>query len=155
MGIRTTIPPGATPLAAVDAIMAMYGRENIELAIEVLIERLDRLDGDPDIEAMADDDYCGAFEDYGTTGPQSSHGTDRRLIGDCEDDEDDDPAGGNIDDEGDGERVHYAPPAYDLDQTTGPSNYEALERAADVASLERAARADAMIMAARRHWGGQ
>nr|WP_047170082.1 hypothetical protein [Sphingomonas sp. Y57] len=55
MGIRIELPDGATPLAAVDAIMAMYGRDNIEIAIEALIERLDAFDGDPDVEENGDE----------------------------------------------------------------------------------------------------
>jgi hypothetical protein len=86
MGIRTHIPLGATPLAAVDAIMAMYARDEIEIAIEELIAKLDAADGDPDIE---DDDPRGDNLDRGE-GPAWVEREERNCTnsyGDHEDDE--------------------------------------------------------------------
>ncbi|QEH80843.1 hypothetical protein EIK56_23030 [Sphingomonas sp. C8-2] len=94
--------PGATPLAAIDAIMALYGRENVELAIESLIEMLDALDGDPDLEED-NEDRCSASDDA----PAAAYVNFR--LGEHEDDEDDDPAGGtNAEDDFDLRDVGYA-----------------------------------------------
>lgn len=65
MGIRIELPPSATPIAAVETIMQLFGRENVEVAIEALIERLDHTDGDPDAEDD-DDDGCSAGDDQGS-----------------------------------------------------------------------------------------
>lgn len=71
MGIRIAVPPGATPIAAVDAIMQLFGRENVELAIEALIDRLDEMDGDADLEPTGDEqDGNGAEDDGGACRPQ-------------------------------------------------------------------------------------
>jgi hypothetical protein len=43
--------------------------------------------------------------------------------------EEDDPAGGDINDEPEGECVHLVKPLYAVDQTEAPINYDAAERA--------------------------
>ncbi len=53
-------------LAAADLILELFGRENMELAIETLIERLDAADGDPELEADGDLlDGCRSEDDFG------------------------------------------------------------------------------------------
>lgn len=66
MGIWIAVPPAATPVAVVDALLRMYERDEIERTIEALIDRLDRLDGDPDLEPNGDDaDADGDEQDHG------------------------------------------------------------------------------------------
>jgi hypothetical protein len=98
MGIRTHIPPGATPLAAIDAIMAMYGRQNIEIAIETLIASLDQLDGDPDVELDGDEPVTFRHATDKTPGARSGFGSeDDEEAEETEDDDEDSCVAGEDD----------------------------------------------------------
>lgn len=85
-------------MGAYTRILPSHRRKLIEAEIELclrrverLIARLDRADGDPDLE-------------------------------------DDDPAGGAIDDQGEGDELLPLLPVYVLDQTSGPINERAALR---------------------------
>ena len=65
MGIRAHMPPGATPVAAIDAIFAALGRERVEIAIEAMVAILDVIDGDADLEDVIDEDVEPNGDDMG------------------------------------------------------------------------------------------
>jgi hypothetical protein len=66
-----------------------------------MIERLDTEDGDPDVELNPDElDFSQCEDDLPADNSQPGGLHWCLPIGQCEDDEDDDPAGGNVEDEG-------------------------------------------------------
>jgi hypothetical protein len=72
-------------------MLSRFGRNDVEVAIDMLIDTLDRIDGDIDAEQIDEREPC----DEGDRWRGQPHG---EPIGEHEDDEDDDPAGGNIED---------------------------------------------------------
>lgn len=103
--------------------------ERLDTAIEALIALRDAIDGDSDIELTGDENedsegvYAHQFDEHGRC---VGGGSD--LVGRCEDDEDDDPAGGNVDDDGEGEPTLHMLPRYAIDQSAGPINERAAIR---------------------------
>ena len=118
-------PGDLTAASFLFAAIPSLPRAELERLAERVIETMDELDGDPDVED-GDEDRCATFDDD----PVSSHvqrGADYGA-GDPDDVEDDDPAGGNVEDEGEPEPWR-APdglavdrPVYGDDQTLGPIN---------------------------------
>lgn len=85
---------------------ALIGMANVASSLgQDLIERLDVLDGDPDIEANGDDELSGDERDAGWNEWHARGGFQRftseapQTLNFDDDAEDDDPAGGAIDDE--------------------------------------------------------
>ncbi|MDZ7895438.1 MAG: hypothetical protein U5M50_11065 [Sphingobium sp.] len=97
---RRRIRPHNGPEAILASIPSLP-RPALERLAQRIIDRLDDLDGDPDAED-GDEDRCPSWDD--------DHISDARPIGQigfdpigafsCEDAEDDDPGGGNVEDEG-------------------------------------------------------
>lgn len=132
----------ATQPALLDGKLARaidrLSRKEIEHLTQALIDRLDMMDGDPDLEDNGDregsDGDCGDIawfewdqrEALGQLSehelPVATHAYQWHAM--TEDDEDDDPAGGNTEDEG--EALEYAGlplPIYGVDQRREPLNH--------------------------------
>lgn len=96
MYYQTTVPPSPALLGQFERVLRGLQRDQIELAVEILIDRLDAQDGDPDLEeagdlepdADAQGDLAWAEFD-GAAMPHDPWESFSRLT---EDDEDDDAA---------------------------------------------------------------
>lgn len=110
----------ALPLSAVLASIPSYPRPVIERLVSRLIETLDEDDGDTDVELNGDELDSTLAEDE-LPADNSHKGSLHWCMpsGDCEDDEDDDPAGGADE----AEPEHDLFPAYGEDQSQGPTGY--------------------------------
>ncbi len=112
MGLAFTPPPPA----AVSRILSTFSRDHLEGFIAVALDLLDLADGDPDFQQAdgdeldcnaAEDDFCDHSGWKGEAGcPVADPG------------EDDDPGGGNVDDEGES-TFGIEHPAYGVDQSKG------------------------------------
>ncbi len=95
-----TIAPGLAPAAPLMRLLSRFDRAKVEAFAEVRIALLDLIDGDPDLEPEEDK----GEEERGEQGGWGN-GIDQRgltagvMAWHCDDCEDDDPAGGAIDDE--------------------------------------------------------
>ena len=113
MGLAFTPPPPA----AISRILSTFSRDHLEGFIAVALDLLDLADGDPDFQQAdgdeldfnaAEDDFCDHSGWKAEAGcPVSDPG------------EDDDPGGGNVDDEGE-PTYGIEHPAYGIDQFKGP-----------------------------------
>ncbi len=113
MGLAFTPPPPA----AISRILSTFSRDHLEGFIAVALDLLDLADGDPDFQQAdgdeldfnaAEDDFCDHSGWKAEAGcPVSDPG------------EDDDPGGGNVDDEGE-PTYGIEHPAYGIDQSKGP-----------------------------------
>ena len=118
MGIHTPLPPHRR--VAIEAEIAMHLDR-----VEALIARLDLSEPDSDLEASGDELDASYPEDV--FGHLAMLGTAA-----LEDAEDDDPGGGNIEDErqaGDWQGVLATLPRYGSDQSRGPVNVQEANRA--------------------------
>lgn len=111
MGAMHKHPASQPNMPAVERILARYDRESIEAFLEVALELLDTLDGDPDLEdddAGEDDDPGGQCDEDGVnTASPSTSGTHDR---------------------------HYYPGRliYGVDQSAGPLNGQLVARRSDL-----------------------
>ena len=125
---RTRRRPWAQP-GDLDAASFLFAaipslpRAELERLAERVIETMDDLDGDPDVEANGDElDGSMGEDDF------HQHGADTLgLPGNPDEAEDDDPAGGAADDQGEPEEwrqdgVTLDRPIYGPDQSLGPIN---------------------------------
>lgn len=118
MGIHAPLPPHRR--VAIEAEIALHLDR-----VDALLRRLDKADGDPDLED--DDPAEPAGDELDASYPEGGAGF-LYMVGGLacahEDAEDDDPAGGNIEDERQGED-RLVMPRYGLDQSRGPTNVQA------------------------------
>ncbi len=131
MATLHALPTAATP---VERILSRFDRKQIEDFIEVAISLLD-VANDPDMEEDDHSAYNGDEGDWSrpewhTMGRHKEHSF---LSGtatiwnpeDAEEDdrgEEDDPAGGNVEDEGEETYISASMPEYGEDQSLGPLN---------------------------------
>lgn len=110
------------PAEAAPFIIIHDNRESLAAAIEVLIARMDALDGDPDLELNGDErDGCHCAEDEFQW---HSHDGPGCPLADPDRGADDDGEAVNEDGDTDGRVV----PLYGVDQTRGPINGETATR---------------------------
>ena len=92
--------PAPAPITRKDAEalahMLAHSQQQLATALHFICDRLDLADGDPDLEDDSED--CCEAGDDGTFPGEIREGSYARL-GDCEDDEDDDPGGFNSEDD--------------------------------------------------------
>ena len=100
------MPGAAMPMPAVARILSRFDRPTLASFLSVAIDLLDVLDGEADSEGNGDDEPAGDDADASTgewhlrPWPARRSGSEPRV--ECEDAEDDDPGGGNVEDEGEG-----------------------------------------------------
>lgn len=144
---RRRLWPRSNDIAAASVLMSAIPslpRSMLARLTERLINRLDDLDGDPDVELNGDEmDDDGdrrdlSWSEWQTRAEALSPGGHEVWPGEIatatEDDEDDDPAGGAIEDQGEREDwrpegIVLVPPRYGVDQRSGPVNEDEAERA--------------------------
>lgn len=130
-------PQPVPTLAALLTVIPGLSRPELARLVQRMIDRMDEMDGDPDFEDSNDREAHDG-DDQGDISWPEWHTRDRRsqqeagpelsttcLIHDHEDAEDDDPGGGNVDDEpqmGAGDAYYRRPPRYGIDQTKGAIN---------------------------------
>ena len=108
---------GFAPMPAVALILSRFDRAQLSSFVEIAIELMDVADGNTDVETNGDElDGSSAEDDIWGHGGNGMDGPGCSL---ADAGEEDDHAGGNVDDEGEPENgiVH---PAYGIDQTCGP-----------------------------------
>ncbi len=139
------LPGAATLFAAIPSLP----RSTLACLTNRLIERMDDLDGDADVELNGDeqdDDADGRDLSWSEwhirwtkLSPAGHEAFNGEIVRATEDDEDDDPAGGAVDDMGEADEsrpdgITLDRPLYGVDQSLGPVNidemYDNFERAA-------------------------
>jgi hypothetical protein len=108
------------PKVKVRNVLARLDAELIALLIEEAIDMLDVANDDCDLE----DSETGSC----TVDARGREIWDMSFVR-TDDDEEEDPSGGDINDEPEGECVHLLKPFYALDQSERPINYDDAERA--------------------------
>jgi hypothetical protein len=127
--------PGAAP------IVILHTRESIEAAVEVLLARLDALDGDPDLEPEEDRGGDEGEPDFRRwRRPRKGFAGAGCPIAD--------PDRG-MEDFREEENLLELRPVYAVDQSTGPVNEQAAYRVHQLRLLGREQEADRHIAAAR------
>lgn len=146
MASRATLGAASAPTLPLDVLLSAIPslpRPLLSRLTARLIEHLDQVDGDPDLED-GDEDRCAARDDDLTDFSFVPAGSlNWPIVGVCEDDEDDDPAGGNVLDEPHDHHENLRP-LYGVDQSAGPINgaqavreYQRAQLVADWAEHDR------------------